>query len=375
MRSELHLLDRLDEIESRLDRWTEFFRRCGISAPFCSPVTWVSWLRTHPSKSPAVFEWQVDGELRALVPMVRSEHTLEMAASLDLDYQDLAATSHEEAVEALLAIVARESSLSSRLIFPQVAAGSRLAGVLADPRVSAVAVGESRYFSQCPVAEFSLEGKADFLAAIPARQRKDYRNASRRISEHYPEHVVQHLGPGGFDPELIEEIAVLHRANQFRKSGESVFAKAEFVAFLKELAAGDSALCLSILREHKDGPLIAFHLGYSEGDTFYYYITSYSGAHSHCAPGRWLLVDALRHRAELLSGTRFRFDMLSGEEGYKFHWATGAYLVSRFVLLPRRLDNLPRILAYSAVYGLKKAKNRLLHGRSSTEPEDLALPR
>lgn len=375
MRSELHLLNRQDEIESRLAEWTDFSHRHGVAAPFCHPPVWVPWLRAQPERVPAIFEWRVEGELRALIPMVRSEHTLEMAAGLDLDYQDMVATGHEDAVQAFLALLSTESDQSSRLIFPQVASSSRLAKVLADPRVASLAVIESRSFSRCPVTEFSLEGTVDFLSAIPARQRKDYRNASRRIATHYPEHLVEHLGPGKFDPALIDEIAALHRANQFWKSGDSVFARDGYVAFLKELARSDSPLCLSLLREAPGGPLIAFHLGFMEGDTFFYYLTSHSGAHAHCAPGRWLLVDALRHRAEEVPGTRFRFDMLSGDEGYKFHWATASYPVSRVVLLPRRLENLPRILAYTAVYGLKKAKNRLLLGRPAIEPEDLALPR
>jgi hypothetical protein len=50
------------------------------------------------------------------------------------------------------------------------------------------------------------------------------------------------------------------------------------------------------------------------------------------------------------------------------------------VLIPRRIANLPRILAYSAVYGLKNAKNRsLLNGPGhrrlhDPETEDIVLP-
>jgi hypothetical protein len=51
--------------------------------------------------------------------------------------------------------------------------------------------------------------------------------------------------------------------------------------------------------------------------------------------------------------------MLSGEEAYKSRWAKTFYEVSCIQVIPKLLINLPRVAAFSAVYGLKTAKNRL----------------
>jgi CelD/BcsL family acetyltransferase involved in cellulose biosynthesis len=379
MPSLLRLIDQLDQIEAMSLGWSAFAERCRLAAPFCGPSSWIPWLKVHPHLQPAVYEWRGDGELKALLPFYRKGRRLEMAASPHLDYLDVAATDTDSAIAAILAIAAKEGAASSTLLFPKVADGSRLARALADPRIAAGTHHESRFWSRCSVATIETTEGRDFFSAIPARQRKDYRNATRRISEAHPGNQVEHHGPGNFPPALLDEVADLHRANQYRKKGESVFADPSFLNFLKELAVPGSPLCLSLLRESNGGSLMAFHLGYLARETFYYFLTSYGAAHAHLSPGRWLLVDALRHWHDR-SGKTLRFDMLCGEEEYKSRWTSEGYEVNRVVLIPKKLINLPRILAYSAVYGLKNAKNRHLLGRhggvriQDPEPEDLVLP-
>jgi CelD/BcsL family acetyltransferase involved in cellulose biosynthesis len=381
----LHLIAHLDQIEALAGEWRALADRCRLAAPFCGPDSWIPWLKAHPQFEPAVYEWRKGGELCALLPFFRKGHHLEMAAGPHLDYQDIAATGTDAAVSALLAIAVKEEADASKIVFPKVAAGSRLARALEDPRIGSETHHEARYWSHCAVATIETTPGRDFFAAIPTRQRKDYRNASRRISEAHPEHLVEHHGPGHFSPALLDEVAALHRANQYRKTGVSVFADPSFERFLKEQAASGSPLCLSLLRESPGGPLMAFHLGYFNGQTFFYYLTSYAAEYAHLSAGRWLLVDALKHWHERALGTTLRFDMLCGEEEYKSRWTEEGYEVNRVVLIPKRLANLPRILAYSAVYGLKNAKNRHLLGRHGggrnegehvpqPEPGDVVLP-
>ncbi len=380
MPSRLHRFDRLAEFEAKSEEWLEFSRRCPLAAPFCGPGVWLPWLRTCADREPAVFEWRSVGELRALLAMFRRGSTLEMASGPHLDYQDIAALDQESAVAALLALVESESAQSTTLVFPKVAEGSRLARALADRRVAEFVRVESRYWSRCPVATIPRVAGVDFSSSLAARQRKDYRNATRRLAETFPKLVAEHHGPGRFDPARIDEAAAVHRANQYRKKGDSVCADAAYLAFLKALAESDAPLCLSLLRDQPGGAPLAFHLGYFADDCFYYYLTAYAGEHAKLSPGRWLLVDALRHWHGRVAGEALRFDMLCGEEEYKSRWPATPYLVSRVVLIPRRLANLPRILAYATVYGLKNARNRRLPGRPACglvrEPggEDLVLP-
>jgi CelD/BcsL family acetyltransferase involved in cellulose biosynthesis len=380
MPQRLHLHDRLESIEANLEEWSLFSSRCKVAAPFCDVRVWASWLRSHPHLEPAVYEWSAGGERKAILPFYRRGHHLEMAAGPHLDYQDLLALDRESAVAALLATVARESHRSTSLWFPKVAAHSRLAEALDDPRLGTLAHLEHRFWSRCPVTSIPKQSGKDFLASLPSRHRKDFRNADRRLLEVFPSLVAEHHGPGRFPASLVEEVADLHRRNQYRKAGPSVCEDDAFISFLKDQAGTESGLCLSLVRPAPGAAPIAFNLGYFAGNTFHYYLTAYAGEQARLSPGRWLLIDTLRHWHERVDGPALRFDMLCGEEEYKSRWHATSYEVSRVVLIPRRIVNLPRILAYSAVYGLKNAKNRRLLNRPDRgrlhepEPADVVLP-
>lgn len=374
----LQLVDRVDAVEASLGEWCAFADACRLVAPFCHPNVWGPWLLAQREGEPAVYEWRERGELRALIPMRRQGRVLEMAGGDHLDYQDIAALSVEDAIAALCAVVENERFRSATIVFSKVAEGSLLAAATGSARLAALGYLEERYWSRCLVAELPQGSGGDFSQLLSARQRKDYRNAARRIAEALPDHEVEHLGPGGFDPQLIEEIGALHQASQYRKSGPSVFQEAAYRRFLQSLTSSGAPLCLSLLRERPQGALVAFHLAYFSQDTFFHYLTAYADAQAKLSPGRWLLVDALRHWHER-ARRGLRYDMLCGEEAYKSRWPANPYFVSKIVLLPKRLANLPRLLAYSAVYSLKNAKNRhLLHRpcnlRREGDPTSLVLP-
>ncbi len=261
MPQRLLLHDRLDSIEANLGDWSAFSRQSKLAAPFCEVSVWTSWLRAHPHLQPAVYEWFSGGERRAILPFFRLGHRLEMASGPHLDYQDLIAADRESSVEALLAVIAQESHRCGILLFPKVAEHSRLALALDDPRVAAVAHLQHRFWSKCPVASVPREPGKDFFASLPSRQRKDYRNADRRLREAFPAARVEHHGPGSFPESLVDEVARLHCRNQFRKAGPSVCEDAAFLTFLKDQARSESALCLSLLRPPPDVSPIAFTHG------------------------------------------------------------------------------------------------------------------
>lgn len=358
----LILHSRFEQIEEKRLDWIDFSDRCRLASPFCGARTWIAWLQSNPSLEPAVYEWHDQGELRAIVPMFRQGANLEMAGGPHLDYQDILAYSDKDAARALIAIADLESSRCNSLCFPKVVEQSRLANALRSLQDSDAYHIKSRYWSQCPVSTISIGPgeKADFFTVLPSRQRKDYRNASRRIREAFPEYSVEHLGPGRIPYEKFMEAGELHKANQHRKTGDSIFTNPDFLAFIESLCVDDSSLCLSLLREYEGGPLLAFHMGFVGDSTFYDYLTSYSGAHTKLSAGRWLLVDTMRHWYERFPEGDFHLDMLSGEEAYKFRWPTESYIVTRNIVLPHRISNLARILTYTALYGLKNAKNRIL---------------
>lgn len=361
MEPELSVITAVEDLDTRLPEWDALFARCGQVAPFCGPRVWVPWLKSFPGQSPAVFELRDGERLRALLPMYRCGDRLEMAAGPHLDYQDLLADDDEPAVALLLAVLGSGGrSRPSLLSFPNVQAGSRLDAALADSRVDAVAHQHARYLTRCSTTDFVLRGGDDFLAALSGRQRRDYRAAAKKIAQAAPGFVVEHFDHGEIPVAAVADAAELHRRNQHRKKGPSIFGQPGFVDFIHAQSAAGAPVCLSLLRESPGGPLMAFTLGYFAADTVYFYLTSYAGHHAACSPGRWIMTEALRHWSRFVKGDTLRFDLLGGEESYKERWAKSSYTISRVVVIPRGMRNLPRLLVYSAVYGLKSIKNRWL---------------
>lgn len=359
MTYELHCIDQFEEIAKRRDDWFRLASEQAVVAPFCRPEAWLGWLETFLEYEPLVFELRDEsGQLRAVLPLYENGLKLRVATDDHLDYQDILADSNESAVQLLKRIIETERGEGFSLTFGKVAEHSRLHAALHDERLESIASIQGRYWSICPATQFAVPESREFLPALSSRQRKDYRASTRRTADAFPDHVVEARWGKEIQPSEIEAAGQLHQANQYRKEGDSVFADPGFADFLKRQAEREVPLLLTTLRERPNGAPIAFSLGYFARDTYYYYMTTYEGRHSELSPGRKIMIDSLIECAKRLEGNTLRFDMLSGEESYKSRWAKSFYQVNRFQVIPKRLGNLPRMAAYSTVYGLKEAKNR-----------------
>jgi CelD/BcsL family acetyltransferase involved in cellulose biosynthesis len=367
MQLHLHRYDQYGQFAERRQEWTAFADRCALSAPFCHPKVWLSWLAIFIEFDPIVYELRRGSELCALLPLYRQGSTLHLATDEHLDYQDIVAGSDSDAVSLLIGVIEEEGKKGLSLAFEKVAEHSRLRRALTSRSLAGVAAIRGRYWSICPTTTLDLQGPGRFLESLSSRQRKDFKAAARRIRETYPDYVIEQRFGNGIDAASLEQAASLHRENQYRKKGASVFADRDFAAYLELQSSMGASLLLSFLREKPGGPVLAFNLGYVSDDTYYYSITAYNGSNAALSPGRVLLIETLAHCADRVRGNQLRFDLLSGEESYKCRWATSFYEVARYQVIPRRLTNLPRVAAYSAVYSLKSAKNRLMRWRSGGE--------
>ena len=355
------------QLEEHRDEWIAFADNCPLAAPFCHPTVWLAWLAIFIEFDPIVYELRRGAELVGLLPLYRQGSSLHLATDEHLDYQDLAATSDEVAAELLSSVVAEEGKSGRTLTFEKVAEHSRLHAALASPGLAEVATIRHRYWSMCPITTFEVKGPGRFPESLSSRQRKDHKAASRRLRESYPDFTIEHRCGPEIDAESLDLAARLHRENQYRKKGRSVFTDRDFATYLERQASLAAPLMLSMLRTGPGGEVLAFNLGYFAEETFHYYITAYDGSLAALSPGRVLLVETLGRCADQVNGGKLRFDLLSGEESYKSRWATSFYEVARYQVIPRRISNIPRAAAYSAVYSLKGAKNRLIKWRSGGE--------
>lgn len=347
--------------------WTAFSKGCSLAAPFCHPGVWMSWLEAFAEYEPVIFELRDGSGLLALLPFYLEGTTLRPATGPHIDYQDIAAVSDEAAVELLVAVIQHAGDRGLMLTFDKVAEHSRLRVAIDDARVAELASVQRRYWSLCPSATVEIRGPGRFLESFSSNRRRDFTVASRRITEAFPDHVIEHHFGSGIDTALLSEAARLHLENQYRREGESVFTDHRFTSFLVNQAAVDAPLLLSMIWARPGGEPMAFNLGYFAENTYFYYITAYDGAFVSLSPGKRLFIDTLSHCADRVGQGRLRYDLLSGEENYKSRWANSFYEVERIQVIPKRLANLPRVAAYSALYTLKSAKNRLLKWKAGGE--------
>jgi CelD/BcsL family acetyltransferase involved in cellulose biosynthesis len=302
-----------------------------------------------------------------------------MACEVILDYQEIAAESIDDAVELIGCVIENEGSNGFSFSFAQVAESSGLGAALGDARIARLASIQSRYQSICPTVTYPVTGKRGILGAFSGQQRRDYKIAGKLIKAAFPDFRVEHTLGREVTETCLQAVARVHRGNQFRRAGRSVFDDPNFIPFLLRQVELGAPLCVSLLREKEGGGILAFNIGYFSGDTFFYYLTAYEIRFASLSPGRWILADSIRHLADRVSGDCLRLDLLSGEEAYKGRWAKSYYQVTRYHVIPRRFPNLPRMAAYSTVYGLKGVKKRLLScfgGKQlvDLEREETALP-
>lgn len=361
----LRIDDRARLAQSRAE-WIEFSNRCAVAAPFCLPVVWMAWLEAFAQYDPLIYELREGEELQALLPLYKDGSTLHILTAKHLDYQEIAAISDDAAATLLAAVVEEEGGKGFTFTFDKVAEHSRLRIAIDDPRVGELASIKRRFFTICPSANVKLSGPGKFLSTLPGGLRRDCNTAARRAREAFPEHIVEHRLGSEIDRELISEAARLHRENQFRKDGDSIFNEIGYVDFLERQAIADAPILLSVIREHPGGKPMAFNLGYFADNKYFYYLTAYDGNYLALSPGRRLLAETLSHCADRVKDGEFRYDLLSGQETYKLRWATLFYEVDRIQVIPKRIANLPRVAAYSALYGLKEAKNRVLKWRGNS---------
>lgn len=352
--------------EKRVE-WTAFSKGCSLAAPFCHPHVWMSWLEAFPDFEPVIYELRDGNELLAILPLYLEGTTLRPATGPHIDYQDIAAVSDEAAVELLVAVIQEAGERGLMLTFDKVAEHSRLRVAIDDVRVAGLASVQRRYWSLCPSATVEIRGPGRFLESFSSNRRRDFTVASRRIKEAFPDHVIEHHFGSGIDSALLSEAEKLHRENQYRREGESVFTDHRFTRFLVNQAGADAPLLLSMIRARPGGEPMAFILGYFAENSYFYYITAYDGAFVSLSPGKRLFIDTLSYCADRVGEGKLRYDLLSGEENYKSRWANSFYEVERIQVIPKRLANLPRVAAYSALYTLKSAKNRLLKWKAGGE--------
>jgi len=346
-----------------LAEWTRLHESQQDGLPsvpsFAGPVVWLAWLEAFPEIEPAILELRDESGLRAVLPLYVDGFCLRLIGDEHLDYQDLLADGHEAAARLLQEALRIAAAQKRILSFRKIAEGSWIISALHNGYWLKDAVMIQRYWGTCPTATFDSGSAGQFLTGLSRNKKSAHRYATNKLKENFPNSYFEILGDAPIPEQVFQEVARLHRENQHRKSGESIFCDSRYISFLEKQSAYGMPLRLSLLWEKPGGMLLGFILGYLERDTYSLYITSYQGAYHHLSPGRWLLVETLAHCADSTNGTTIRLDLLTGLEEYKRRWAESYYLLYRIQLIPRGFGGIPLRIGYGLLYTAKRIKERV----------------
>ena len=148
-------------------------------------------------------------------------------------------------------------------------------------------------------------------------------------------------------------VIALHRKRWGSVEGSEAFHTKNVVAFHREfvdLAARQGWLRLLILRIDETPAAALYGLRY--GRTFYFYQSGFDPAYSKQSIG--LVMMGLAIKAAIEDGAS-EYDLLHGDEEYKFHWAHETRELGRIELYPRHA----RGRVYRRAVGLNRAARKM----------------
>ena len=196
------------------------------------------------------------------------------------------------------------------------------------PRFSRRAVAASEWASArgehtepSPFVDWRRFGSWTEFEAHVGRQRAkllaDGRRQTRRLE--------QELGPVRLsvdhDPRVFDQCLVWKSAQYRRTGARDLFADERHVALLRRLVADGIATTESLWAGET---LVAAHIGMLHEGRYSWWFPAYDPEHDRFSPGRLLLVALLQSSFERGDA---EFDLLLGDEEYKWHFATDVRLV------------------------------------------------
>lgn len=315
-----------------LDDWRRFAELRGN--PFSTPEWFASWLAVHPAEEPFAIAWRRDGELRGVLPLVRSGRrplrTLRPAGARRADWFTPACAAEEESeMAAACADLLREERRSWELlrldrvddssVWPQAlwaAEGSRLAP--ATPRRADV----------LPCIRFEEGGYEAYLATRSRNFRSQMGRRRRKLEREHGLEFRQTTGPDSLEGDM-DAFFRLHE-ERWRDRGGSSSGEEAVQRFHRRFAA--AALKRGWLRlwtAWVDGQPGAAWYGWRIGDRYCYALSGLAKRYEPLALGSVLLAQTIESAAAEGASV---YDMMWGDEGYKRRFETDRRTASTWVV-------------------------------------------
>ena len=345
-------------------KWNELLRSSASDNPFLTWEWMHSWWKTLGGSSGLrLIVVRSGGELTAIAPLRLVTAPLYWFSRLEFlgtgeagsDYLDVLVRRGTER-ESLTAIAEFLTSrkLALRLShLPPSSLGAQLADLLAANGWAATSVDDGT----CPIV--SLQGHTfdSFLATLGASHRANVRRRLRALERRFTvrfTRVTDHRERQA----LLASLATFHARRYEDRGGSTAFSTATARAFHDE--ASRRALERGWLRMYAlrlDGEVAAVMYGFLYDGRFYFYQHGHDERFAPHSVGLALMALTIQ---EAIGERATEFDMLWGEEPYKFLWARDARTLRRADLFPVDLGGTMHRHAVEARRGVNRLARRML---------------
>jgi len=328
------------DLERLRGEWNELLAASRADTLFLTPewlLTW--WRHLGGGLEPALLAVRRGGRLAALAPLavgrgrsrpwppaLRFLGTGEVGS----DYLDVVvrAGAEPEALAALADHLDRERRPVELAQLPRVgSAAALLAGMLERRGWRAL----ERVTGVCPWIDLAGRSWDDYLAELGSSHRANFRRRLRKLERRFAVHFERADSPQELE-EAFEAFLRLHRARWAGRGGSDALDGSAVAGFHRELTrrALDRGWLRLYLLRLDDRPAAALY-GFLYRGRFLFYQSGFDPAFAEHGVG--LVTMGLAIREAIAEGAR-EYDLLHGDEPYKFLWAGRRRELVRLELYP-----------------------------------------
>lgn len=183
----------------------------------------------------------------------------------------------------------------------------------------------------CPFIRLSGQTWDSYIASLGSEHRYNFRRRLKNLKQRFDVRFEQALSEDE-RREALDHLVALHQMRWRERGGSNAFHSRELVSFHEEfsrLALERGWLRLFILR--LDGKPAASLYGFRYHRIFYFYQSGFDPSYGKFSVG--LVAMGLSIKKAIEEGAE-EYDLLHGDESYKFHWARQSRALGRLEIYP-----------------------------------------
>jgi CelD/BcsL family acetyltransferase involved in cellulose biosynthesis len=319
--------------------WSELLNASRADTIFLSwewLETW--WTHLANGRPLEILTVRRGGELIALAPFISNGRNVFGVETLSFlgtgrvgsDYLDVVVRpgAEDEAIQALAEHVVR---VGASLDLRQLRIASSFSSLLARELRQAGCMIRATRTHRCPIVDLGARSWESYLGSLGSEHRYNFQRKLRKL-EKFHEMKFECVESEERRRDVLPILFELHRRRWNERGGSDGLAGSDVLAFHEDLTR--RALRRGFLRLFvlwlKDAPVATVY-GFRYGSVFSFYQSGFDPAYRKLGVGTVAMGLAIKSALE--EGAT-EFDMLHGEEPYKFHWAKRTVTLGRIRVFP-----------------------------------------